>query len=141
MAGVNKIIILGHLGRDPEMKTSQGGTAVCRFSLAVTEKYNGKDQTEWFNCVAFNKTAEVVAKYLAKGSQVYIEGRIQTRKWQDKDGTDRYRTEIIVGGLTMLGSGKGNSGKPATSTPKPDKGDDPFNGDFGPPPTDDDMPF
>lgn len=141
MAGVNKAIILGHLGRDPELKTSQSGTAVCRFSLATTEKWNGEEKTEWHNLVAFGKTAEVVAKYLAKGSQVYIEGRIQTRKWTDKSGNDRYQTEIMVGSLTMLGGGKGSNGRSGASKPKPGQDDDPFEGDFGPPPTEDDMPF
>ena len=140
MAGVNKAIILGHLGCDPEMKYSQSGTAVCRFSVAVTEKYNGNEQTEWFNCVAFSKLAEIVNQYLAKGSQAYIEGRIQTRKYQAKDGSDRYSTEIIVSNLVMLGGGKG-TGKSAASKPRTGKDDDPFSGDYGPPPTDDDFPF
>ena len=150
MAGVNKALILGRLGRDPEMKTSQSGTAVCRFSVAVTEKYNGDERTEWFNVVAFGKTAEVAAKYLAKGSQVFIEGRIQTRKYQDKSGQERTATEIIVGSLTMLGGGKSSGSRSETrrgddhgrshgrSSPKDN---DPFEGNFGPPPTEDDFPF
>lgn len=141
MAGVNKAIILGHLGRDPEMKISQTGTSVCRFSLAVSEKYNVEDKTEWFNCLAFGKLAEIVDQYLTKGSQAYIEGRIQTRKYQAKDGSDRYSTEIIVNNLVMLGGGRGQGGKPAATKPKPGKDDDPFDGDFGPPPSDEDMPF
>jgi len=152
MAGVNKALILGRLGRDPEMKTSQSGTAVCRFSVAVTEKYNGNEQTEWFSLVAFGKTAEVAAKYLAKGSQVFIEGRIQTRKYQDRSGNDRTATEIIVGSLTMLGGGKSSGsgsearrgddhGKSHGRSSSNPKDGDPFEGDFGPPPTEDDFPF
>jgi single stranded DNA-binding protein (ssb) len=138
MAGVNKAILLGHLGRDPEMKISQSGTSVCRFSLAVSEKYNNQQQTEWFNCVSFGKLAEIVDQYLSKGSQAYIEGRIQTRKYQAKDGSDRYSTDVIVNNLVMLGNNRGQGGKPSPAQPTDD---DPFAGEFGPPPTEDDMPF
>lgn len=165
MAGINKCLILGRLGRDPELKTSQSGTEVCRFSLAVSEKYNGEERTEWFNCVAFGKIAEVAAKYLSKGDHAFIEGRIQTRKWQGKDGTDRTATEIIVASLTLLGGGKssgaapqarqseeqrtakgktgkqeglGFDGRDARSRPADD---DPFSGDYGRPPTDDGLPW
>lgn len=133
MAGVNKAIILGRLGRDPELKTTQGGTEVCRFSLAVSEKYNGEEKTEWLNCVAFGKTAEVANKYLRKGDQAFIEGRIQTRKWTGKDGTDRTATEIIVASLTLLGGGKA-SGAASQGTQRDDRrpgnDDDPFEGDM-----------
>ena len=119
MGGVNKIILVGNLGRDPELRVGQSGASFCRFSLAVTEKYNGEDRTEWFNCVAFSKLAEVVSKYLKKGRQVYVEGRLQTRKYQDKAGQDRQATEVIVGNLTMLGGGEkrstGNTGATSTS--------------------------
>ena len=106
MAGVNKGILLGRLGKDPELRTSQSGTDICRFSLATSEKWNGEEKTEWHNLVAFGWLAEVAAEYLNKGSQVYIEGRIQTRKWQDKNGQDRFQTEIVVGSLQMLGGGQ-----------------------------------
>ncbi|MDR1920389.1 MAG: single-stranded DNA-binding protein, partial [Candidatus Adiutrix sp.] len=83
MAGVNKVILVGNLGKDPEMKYGQNsGKAVCRFSLATTERFSGEDRTEWHNIVCFDRLAEIVNEYLAKGRQVYIEGRIQTRKWQ-----------------------------------------------------------
>lgn len=150
MSGVNKAIILGRLGRDPEMKTSQGGTEICRFSLAVSEKYSGEERTEWFNVVAFGKTAEVAGKYLAKGSQVYIEGRFQTRKYQDRDGNERTATEVLVSNLTLLGSGK-SSGNGSEAHRGDDRSQtrgrggqmeqDPFSGEFGPPPTEDDFPF
>lgn len=149
MAGVNKVFLLGHLGKDPELKTSQSGTSVCRFSLATSEKYNGEEKTEWHSCVAFGKTAEIIDEYLRKGSQAFFEGRIQTRKWQDKSGNDRYTTEIIVNFLQMLG---GKSDKTGSESRRSDdrgarhnrpgqKDDDPFKDDFGPPPTEDDMPF
>lgn len=163
MAGVNKVILIGNLGKDPELKYGQtSGKAVCRFSLATTERWGGEDKTEWHNVVCFDRTAEIANEYLAKGRQVYIEGRIQTRKWQDQNGQDRYTTEILVSNLTMLGgggrqggddyapaarreapsrpaAGGGSSSKaPARSAPLDD---DPFSGDFGPPPTEDDMPF
>jgi single stranded DNA-binding protein (ssb) len=139
MAGVNKIILIGHLGKDPELKYGQeSGKAVCRFSLATTEKWGGEDRTEWHNCVAFGKTAEIADKYLAKGSQIYVDGRIQTRKWQDKSGADRYTTEIMISNLTMLGGGKSQDNAHRSSAhDKPRSQPGPGNDDpFG-----DDMPF
>jgi len=121
MAGINKVFILGRLGRDPEMKFAQGdGLPVCRFSLAVNEKRNGEEQTEWFNCVAFDKTAKVADAYLGKGSQVHVEGRLQTRKWRDKSGVDRTAMEVIVGCLTLLDSG-GKSAETAPGGPRSDE--------------------
>lgn len=140
MSGVNKVILLGHLGRDPEMKYGQTGTAVCRFSLATSEKRDGQERTEWHNITAFGKLAEVAGQYLAKGSQIYLEGRIQTRSWEGKDGAKRTATEIVAASIQFLGGNKGG-GKPAASQPKPTPGDDPFSGDFGPPATEDDFPF
>jgi len=125
MGGVNKIILVGNLGRDPELKVSPGGVSFCRFSLGVTEKYSGEDKTEWFNCVTFNRLAEVADKYLKKGRQVYIEGRLQTRKYQDKAGQDRQASEVIVGNLTMLGGGQ-SADRPAARPL------DPFGEDEGP---------
>lgn len=163
MSGVNRITLIGHLGKDPELKYAQSsGKAVCRFSLAVNEKRGGEDAVEWFNIVAFDRIAEIADQFLAKGRQVYLEGRIQTRKWEDDNGNDRYMTEVIVSNLTMLGDGKstekasqtrqsdekpkgkqsqrgmGFDGRDARSRPADD---DPFAGDFGPPPSEDDMPF
>ncbi len=108
--GVNKAIIVGNLGQDPEMRYMPNGNAVTNISVATstswTDKQTGSPQekTEWHRIVAFNKLAEIMGQYLKKGSQVYIEGRIQTRKWQDKDGVDRYSTEIIADQMQMLGS-------------------------------------
>lgn len=121
MGGLNKAMAIGHLGRDPELRYTQSGTAVCNFSLAVSERQKkGEelvDHTEWLNISVFGKSAENAAKYLAKGSQAYVEGRIQTRKWKDKDGKDRYTTEIVANNVQYLGGGK--------SEDKPKRNDDP----------------
>ena len=98
MAGVNKVILVGNLGRDPEVRTLESGVKVARFSLATTESYNDRntgqrvDQTEWHNIVLWRRTAEIAEKYLKKGNQVYLEGKLQTRSYQDKDGITKYST-------------------------------------------------
>ena len=109
MAGVNKVILIGNLGKDPEVKYLDSGVAVANFSLATTESYKNKEgervnQTEWHNIVLWRGLAEVAEKWLKKGSSVYIEGKIKTRKWEDKDGNTRYNTEILADNMTMLGS-------------------------------------
>ena len=107
--GINKVTLLGHLGKDPEIRSTAGGTIVATVSLATSERRkaaNGdwEDHTEWHNLVMFNRTAEVCRDYLRKGSQCIIEGRIQTRSWDDKDsGQKRYRTEVVVNEMIMLG--------------------------------------
>lgn len=113
MASLNKAILIGNLGKDPEMRYMPNGDAVVNFSIATTESYkdrdgNKQDKTEWHNIVIYGKLAEIANQYLKKGRSVYIEGRIQTRKWQDKNGQDRYTTEIIASGMQMLG-GRGES--------------------------------
>lgn len=108
MAGVNKVILVGHLGKDVSLSyTQQSNMAVGRFSLATTEKFKGEEKTEWHNIVTFGKTAEIANQYLHKGKQIYLEGRIQTRKWKDKDGNERYTTEIIAQNIQMLGKKDG----------------------------------
>ena len=109
MAGVNKVILVGNLGKDPEIRHLDTGVSVANFSLATTESYNNKqgervNQTEWHNIVVWRGLADVAEKYLNKGSSVYIEGKIQTRKWEDKEGNTRYSTDIIADKMTMLGS-------------------------------------
>ena len=109
MAGVNKVILVGNLGKDPEVRHLDTGVSVANFSLATTESYNNKqgervNQTEWHNIVVWRGLADVAEKYLNKGSSVYIEGKIQTRKWEDKEGNTRYSTDIIADKMTMLGS-------------------------------------
>src|SRR5262245_48045038 len=106
--GVNKVILLGNLGKDPEVRYTGQQMAVCTFSLATSERrkdQSGKwsDHTEWHSVVTFGKTAENVGNYLKKGRQVYVEGRLRTRKWQDKEGRDRYTTEIIANTVQFVG--------------------------------------
>ena len=143
--GVNKVIIVGNLGQDPEVKYMPSGQAVCNISVATTDSWNDKssgekqERTEWHRVVFFRRLAEIAGEYLRKGSQVYIEGRLQTRKWQDQSGADRYTTEIIANEMQMLG-GRGG----ATDMP-------PAEQDFGSAPAktapstaddfDDDIPF
>ncbi len=108
MAGVNKVILIGNLGKDPEVKYLDSGVAVANFSLATTENYRNKEgekvsQTEWHNIVLWRGLAEIAEKWLKKGSSVYIEGKIRTRRWEDKDGNARYTTEILGENMTMLG--------------------------------------
>lgn len=116
MASVNKTILVGNLGADPEVKYLPSGDAVANIRLATTERYKDKasgeqrEHTEWHRISFFGKLAEIVDKYLKKGSSVYLEGRIRTRKWQAQDGTDRYSTEIIADQMQMLGGTKGGNG-------------------------------
>lgn len=104
---INKAIIVGNLGADPELRTTAGGTPVCNFSVATTERRKvgdeWKDHTEWHKIIVWDKQAENCKKFLAKGRQVYIEGRLQTRKWQDKEGVDRWTTEIVADTVKFLG--------------------------------------
>jgi len=108
MAGINKVILIGNLGKDPEVKYLDSGIAVANFSLATTENYRNKDgekvsQTEWHNIVLWRGLAEIAEKWLKKGSSVYIEGKIRTRRWEDKEGNTRYTTEVLGENMTMLG--------------------------------------
>ena len=108
MAGVNKVILVGNLGKDPEVRYFDSGVAVANITVATTENYKNKEgervsQTEWHDVVLWRGLAEVAEKYLKKGSSVYIEGKIRTRKWEDKEGNNRYRTEIMADNMTMLG--------------------------------------
>jgi single-strand DNA-binding protein len=112
MASVNKVILVGNLGRDPEMRFMPNGEAVCNFSIATTDSWKDKsgqkqERTEWHNIVIYRKLAEIAGEYLKKGRPVYIEGRLQTRKWQTKEGQDRYTTEIIADQMQMLGGREG----------------------------------
>ncbi|MBT7480828.1 MAG: single-stranded DNA-binding protein [Flavobacteriales bacterium] len=119
MAGVNKVILVGNLGKDPEIRHLDTGVAVANFSLATTESYKNKSgervsNTEWHNVVLWRGLAELAEKYLKKGNSVYIEGKIRTRKWEDKEGNTRYSTDIIADKMTMLGSKSDNE----SSNPK-----------------------
>ena len=116
--GVNKVILVGNLGQKPEMRYTATQTAVANISIATTESWKDKesgenrDKTEWHRVVFFGNLAEIAEKYLDKGSSVYIEGKIQTRKWQDKDGNDRWTTEVLGNQLTMLGSRSSSDSSP-----------------------------
>ena len=151
MASVNKVILVGNLGRDPETRYTTGGEAVTNVSIATTDSWKDKagekqERTEWHRVAFFGKLAEIAGEYLKKGSQVYVEGRLQTRKWQDKEGQEKYTTEIIADRMQMLGSRAGGGGgggepperersagggKPAGSAPAKKNVDD----------LDDDIPF
>jgi single-strand DNA-binding protein len=119
--GVNKVILVGNLGQDPESRTTPGGTTVTNIRIATTDSWTDrqsgekKEQTEWHTVVLWNRLGEIAAEYLRKGSQVYIEGRLQTRKWQDKTGNDRYSTEVVASDMQMLG-GRGGGGGAAQET-------------------------
>lgn len=117
MASLNKAIIIGHLGKDPEVKYMPNGEAVVNFSVATTETWKDKqsgekkERTEWHNITAYGRLAEICGEYLRKGIQVYLEGKLQTRKWQDKQtGQDRYSTEIVLGEMKIMGSKNSNQG-------------------------------
>src|SRR5574337_1408636 len=116
MASVNKVILVGNLGKDPETRYAPSGDAICNITLATTDSWKDKatgekkEQTEWHRVVFFGKLAEIADQYLKKGSQCYIEGSLKTRKWQDKDGQDRYTTEIRGDEMKMLGSRQGGGG-------------------------------
>ena len=146
--GVNKVILVGNLGKDPEMKYTASGTAIANITIATSESWNDKqtgekvEKTEWHRVVAFTRLAEVIGEYLHKGSQVYIEGKLQTRKWQDQNGQDRYTTEIVANDMQMLGAKGGDQQqqqKPAGFRDKPQASQ----ADAKPSPgfDDDDIPF
>jgi single-strand DNA-binding protein len=146
MAGLNRAQIIGRLGQDPDLRYTQSGNMVCTLSIATSLQWRDKtsgearEKTEWHRCVAFDKTAEIASKYLTKGRQVYVEGRLQTRKWQAQDGSDRYTTEILVEHLQLLGdrpAAAAPTGTPATA-PLPHVAPA---ASAGPPDFDDDIPF
>jgi len=151
--GINKVILVGNLGKDPEIKYTASGAAVANITIATSDSWNDKqtgekvEKTEWHRVVAFQRLAEIMGEYLKKGSQVYIEGKLQTRKWQDQSGQDRYTTEIVASDMQMLGSRGGEGGgqqqggsgggfrkNPATQQEPPQSAHD---NDFA----DDDIPF
>lgn len=145
--GVNKVIIIGNLGQDPEVKYMPNGNAVANITVATSESWKDKNtgenvsKTEWHRVVFFRRLAEIVGEYLKKGSKIYIEGKLQTRKWQDKQGADHYTTEIIANEMQMLDS-RGNGSAPAQQQSRPaqsapaQSAPAPVNNQF-----DDDIPF
>ncbi|OGT78596.1 MAG: single-stranded DNA-binding protein [Gammaproteobacteria bacterium RIFCSPLOWO2_02_FULL_56_15] len=149
--GINKVILVGNLGNDPDVRYTAGGAAIANISVATTESWKDKetgeqqDKTEWHRVVFFGRLAEIVAEYLRKGSQVYVEGRLQTRKWQDKEGHDRYTTEIVAGEMQMLGGRGGGGGQNLDQTPDSSQARPGNNRQNATPPAedfvDDDIPF
>jgi single-strand DNA-binding protein len=141
MAGVNKVIIVGNLGRDPEVRYSQGGMAICNFSVAVSErKKDGedgwKDVVEWFRVKCFGKQAENAGQYLAKGKQVYVEGRLEQSKYKDKEGNERLSVDVVANTIQFLGGkGEGKASAGGAHAPAPDA--PPASDGF----VDDDLPF
>lgn len=142
MASLNKVMLIGNLGKDPELRHTPAGTAVATFSIATSERFKSKqtneweEKTEWHNIVLWSKLAETAGQYLSKGKTVYIEGRLQTRKWQDRDGNTRYTTEIVGDTMKML-SPKGEGTRGGDSSYEPSGG-----GTYEEPPfQDDDIPF
>ena len=144
---LNKVLLIGNLGRDPEVRYTQGGTAVANFTLATTERWNDpsgerKERTEWHRIVLWGKQAEIAGEYLRKGRQVYVEGSLQTREWTDRDGNKRYTTEIRGQRFQMLGGRTDDRAGAPTGTPAPAEHDE-----LGGPPAgpdgyaDDDIPF
>jgi len=155
---LNKVMLIGNLGADPETRFTQDGTCVCNLRLATTEKFKNRageqqEKTEWHRVVLWGRLGEIANQYLKKGARVYIEGKIETRKWQDRDGNDKYTTEVRANEMKMLGGGSGRSGGGESSGGSfpaqggggaaPKGGNDPFASapDFGDVPVDDDIPF
>lgn len=128
---VNKVILVGHLGNDPESRYTPSGSAVTNFNMATNESWRTsegeiREKTEWHRCVLFGKQAETANEFLRKGSMVYLEGRLQTRSWEDKEGAKRYTTEIIGNSFTMLGGRGGEKARPAEPDAVSDEDDLPF---------------
>jgi len=136
-SGINKVILVGNLGKDPDMRYTAGGDAVANLSIATSESWNDnqtgekKEKTEWHRVVFFRRIAEVCGEYLKKGSQIYVEGKLQTRSWEDDKGEKKYTTEVIARELTMLGSKSSSN----------DTGAAPQMDEQKPPPIDDEIPF
>lgn len=157
--GINKAILIGNLGNDPDIRYTASGTAIANISLATAESWRDKnsgeqqERTEWHRIVFFGRLAEIVGEYLRKGSQIYVEGRIQTRKWQDKQGNDRYTTEVVANEMQMLGgrgqgqaamnpAGQSQAPEAQNNAPPPDKPAPAGSGGAAPADDfDDDIPF
>ncbi len=140
---VNKAILVGNLGKDPELRYTPSGSAVCTFSLATSERFKNKqgeqqERTEWHNIVAWGPLAEICGKYLTKGKQIYCEGRIQNRSYDDRDGNKRYISEVVINEMQMLGRAGDEPGGGRTSTPAESQPSPPDEPTFNP---DDDIPF
>ena len=130
MASINKVILIGNLGRDPEVRYTPNGNAICNISVATTRNWKDKtsgdkvEETEWHRVVFYDRLAEIAGEYLKKGRPVYVEGRLKTRKWQDKDGKDVYTTEVIADNMQLLGGREGMGGGDAGGDPGYERGGD-----------------
>jgi single-strand DNA-binding protein len=139
---INKVILVGNLGRDPEVRYTPSGTAVANFTIATSERWKDKttgemqERTEWHRIVAWGKLGEICGEYLSKGRQVFIEGRIQTREWEDKEGIKRYTTEIVANEMKMLGTRDSGAARPSAPAQVPEYSGPPLAGT-----EDDDIPF
>lgn len=146
MAGVNRVFLIGHLGADPEVRFA-GDKAVANFRIATSESWKDKqgqkqERTEWHSIVAWAKLGELCGQHLSRGRQVCVEGKLQTRKWQDKNGADRYTTEIVAQNVTFLGGGNGNDSGKREQQSSQSRASDDSGFDYGPPPmSSDDVPF
>lgn len=136
---INKVILIGNCGKAPEVRTVQGGAKVATVTLATTEKFKDREETEWHTIVFWNGLAEVVEKYVDKGSQLYIEGRIKTEKFKGSDGNDRYATRILASSLQLLGSKKDSQSAPQSPAPQQKPKTTPIVDDL--PPDDSELPF
>ena len=141
MASLNKVMLIGNLGKDPDFKVTAGGQQVASFSVATSEKWTDKsgakkDRTDWHNIVLWGRLAEIANQYLKKGSSVYIEGRLQTRSWDDKDGNKRYTTEVVGNSMQMLGKREASVDAAEGAAPMPDETEAPQ-----PTKVQDDLPF
>jgi single-strand DNA-binding protein len=146
MRSLNRVQLIGNMGRDPEMRYTTSGKAVCNFSVATSHTWKDPDgapqeRTEWHNIVAWGKLGEICHQYLAKGRQVFLEGRLQTRKWQGQDGSDRYTTEVVIDNMILLGGGRNEGGAPARQPAEAGHGRSSYNGGAGGAMDDDDIPF
>ena len=147
MAGLNKVTLIGNLGRDPEVRYTPDGTAVANFSIATSEEWTDKtsgekkERTEWHRVVVFRRLAEICGEYLSKGRQVYIEGKLQTREWQDKDGNKRSTTEIVASQMLMLGPRGSNQSPGQSSGQSSYKAPSESSASSYPVPEEDDIPF
>lgn len=150
MAGINKVILVGNLGKDPEVKHLEGGAVVANFSIATSENYTDKNgqrvtQTEWHNVVLWRKQAEIAEKYLSKGRQVYIEGKLRSRSWTDREGNTRYTTEVVGDTIQLLGSrpdeNENTQQGPSSNTRTQQQGDSTEEIELEPQTPDDDLPF
>lgn len=145
--GINKVIAIGNLGRDPETRYLPSGAAVCNFSIAVSEHWKDKqtgeqkERTEWINVEVWGNTAEACQKYLNKGSQCYVEGKMQTDKWQDKDGNDRWTTKVRADSVQFLGSPRGGENRPPAGDARDQDGKPPHGSGSKQDDFDDDIPF